>query len=264
MEVISGTTDYYIDIDPDLTDAPLDWVKPLGSGKSIWPAASAIDRNWLKVDLAKDPLYNFFSAPGNVSSTTSKFLWCSHTFTHEILNNNSYADTSNEISFNFNLVSKFFWGLDGKPFWSNRSMVTPGISGIFNGDALKALMDFGVTAAVADSSRPKTLNRDRPMWWPMTTTVAENGYAGFTLIPRQSLNIYFNTTNPTYNTQLYNNIYKTNHTFNYLMEMEVSRNMRTLALLSWQPAMFHQANLRNADLPVVTIGSATGKLGMMQ
>ncbi|KAI9327917.1 hypothetical protein BDR26DRAFT_808650, partial [Obelidium mucronatum] len=258
LERISNSTDYYIDIDPDLTDAPLDWKKPLGSGLTIWPNLTAVDRNWTKANLALDSLYSFFSAPGNLTKTTNKFLWCSHTFTHEILNNNSFSDTINEISFNFQLASDKFWGLDGQTFWSNKSMVTPGISGFFNGDALRGLMDFGITGAVGDSSRPKTLNPHRPMWWPLITTVANNGHDGFTIIPRQSVTIYFNTTNTVCSMD------QTNHTYEYLMAMEVFRNMRTLALLSWAPAMFHQANLRNADLPVVTMGSATGKLGLMQ
>ncbi|KAI9330164.1 hypothetical protein BDR26DRAFT_922582 [Obelidium mucronatum] len=265
MEVFSKTDlKYYVDFDPDLTDAPLDWKKPLKTGKTIWPALSTLETNWNASVLAGDRLYNFFSAPGNLTSVSSKFLWVSHTFTHEILNNNSYSDTMNDIKFNWQLASKKYWGLDGQPYWSNKSLVTPGISGIFNGDALQALTDFGLIACVGDSSRNKTLNSVRKMWWPYTTTVADSNFAGFTVIPRQSVTIYFNTTNTAYNTILYNNIYGTNHSFSYLMGMEVSRNMRTLALLSWEPAMFHQANLRNADLPIVTMGSKTGKLGLMQ
>ncbi|KAI9344677.1 hypothetical protein BDR26DRAFT_857406 [Obelidium mucronatum] len=264
MEYISkqNLANYHIDFDPDLTDTPLNWKKPLGTGKTLWPAG--VNYNWNKTILAKDPIYNFFSAPGNLTSVTSKFLWCSHTFTHEILNNNTYSDTINEISFNFHLASKDLWGLDGQPYWSNKSMVTPGISGIFNGDALKALLDFGITGAVGDSSRPSLWNTERPMYWPMTTTVEKNGYAGFTVVPRQSLNIYFNTTNQEYNTILYNKIYGTTKTFADIMAIEVKRIVRTLLFLSWQPAMFHQANLRNADLPSVTIGGASGKWSLMQ
>ncbi|KAI9344688.1 hypothetical protein BDR26DRAFT_960508 [Obelidium mucronatum] len=148
-------------------------------------------------------------------------------------------------------ASKSYWGLDGQPFWSNKSMVTPGISGIFNSDALRALLDFGITGAVSDSSRPKTQNTVRPFYWPMTTTVANNGYAGFTLIPRQSLNIFYSTSNQEYNTILFNSIYGTTYTFADIMALE--------------PAMFHQANLRNADLPVVLIGgTVSGRYGLMQ
>ncbi|KAI9348008.1 hypothetical protein BDR26DRAFT_834015 [Obelidium mucronatum] len=264
LERFSNTTNWYINIDPDMTDTNLDWVKPLGTGKTLWPNLATINTSWAASVLATDPLYNVFSGPGALTTVTNKFLWLSHTFTHEIFNNNSYSDTTNEITFNFNLASKKYWGLDGQPFWSNRSIVTPGISGIFNGDALRAMYDFGITNCVGDSSRPKTLNTERPLWWPMTTTVANNNFAGFTVIPRQSVAIYFNTTNQAYNTQLYNNIYGTNKTFADVMDAEIKRNLRTLALLSWNPAMFHQANLRNADLPAVTINGVSGKFGLMQ
>ncbi|KAI9344673.1 hypothetical protein BDR26DRAFT_857395 [Obelidium mucronatum] len=253
---------YLIDIDPDLTDTGLDWKKPLGTGKTLWPAKA--NYTWTKANLALDPIYNAFSGPGNLAAVTSKFLWCSHTFTHEIFNNNSYSDTFKEVDFNFHLASKDLWGLDGQPFWSNKSMVTPGISGIFNGDALKALLDFGITGVVGDASRPKTVDPVRPLWWPITTNVADNGYAGMTVVPRQSLNIYFNTTNGPYNAQLYNNIYGTTKTFADILAIEVARNMRTLPMLSWQPAMFHQANLRNADMPNVTINGVSGKFSLMQ
>ncbi|KAJ3012907.1 UNVERIFIED_CONTAM: hypothetical protein HDU68_000966, partial [Siphonaria sp. JEL0065] len=264
LERFANSTDWYIDIDPDLTDTNLDWIKPLGTGQSLWPNLSKVNSSWAASVLATDPLYNMFSAPGALTTVTNKFFWVSHTFTHEIFNNNTYSDVTNEITFNFNLASKKYWGLDGQPFWSNNSIVTPGISGIFNGDALKALSDFGIKGCVGDSSRNKTVDANRPLWWPLTTTVANNNFAGFTVIPRQSLAIYFNATNANYNAQLYNNIYGTKKTFADVLVAEVDRNMRTLAFLSWNPAMFHQANLRNADLPTVTVGSGTGKFGLMQ
>ncbi|KAJ3004809.1 UNVERIFIED_CONTAM: hypothetical protein HDU68_004887 [Siphonaria sp. JEL0065] len=264
LEQFANTTDWYIDIDPDMTDSDLDWKKPLGTGQTLWPDLAKINSSWAASILATDPLYNLFSAPDTLTSITSKFFWVSHTFTHEIFNNNSYSDVINEVTFNLNLADGKYWNLASQSVWSSKSIVTPGISGIFNGDALKALSDSGIKGCVGDSSRPKTLNTDRPLWWPMTTTTANNGFDGFVVIPRQSLAIYFNATNPTYNTQLYNNIYGTTKTFSDVLAAEVARNLRNLALLSWQPAMFHQANLRNADLPVVSVGSGSGKFGVLQ
>ncbi|KAJ3025946.1 UNVERIFIED_CONTAM: hypothetical protein HDU68_006445 [Siphonaria sp. JEL0065] len=88
MEVISNLTantvnsalaaSYYIDIDPDMTDTGLDWQKPNGTGKSIWPSLSKVNATWDKSILALDPLYNFFSAagtggkPGNLTTVSSK------------------------------------------------------------------------------------------------------------------------------------------------------------------------------------------------
>ncbi|KAJ3350009.1 hypothetical protein HDU83_009950 [Entophlyctis luteolus] len=261
LETVSTTTDFALDFDPDLTDTALNWKKPLGTGLSLWPALSTINQNWGTI-LQSDSLYQFVK----MTTIASKFLWVSHTFTHEILNNNSYSDTMNEVTFNFKLASSAYMGLNGKSYWSNKTMVTPGISGLFNGDALRALSDFGIKAAVGDSSRMPTMNALRPMYWPLVTTMNANGFDGFVVIPRQALNIYFNCTNQNYNAVLYNNVYKFNppKTFADIMNAEVQRNMRNLALLSWSPAMFHQANLRNSDLPTVTAGSATGKLGLAQ
>ncbi|KAJ3021468.1 UNVERIFIED_CONTAM: hypothetical protein HDU68_009612 [Siphonaria sp. JEL0065] len=255
---------YYINFDPNLTNAPMTWMKPLATGRTLWPNLANVDMKWAAAALAQDPLYNFFSAPGSLSSVSSKFLWVSHTFTHELLNNNSYSDTINEVTFNFNLASSKYWGLVGQPFWSNRSIVTPSISGFLNGDALHALDDFGIKAGVGDSSRPNTMNPMHPLWWPLTTTVANNGFDGFTIIPRQVLNIFYESTNQNFNTQTYNSRNQTNYTFSDIMALEVKRNVHALALLSWQPAMFHQANARNADMPVVSFGTVSGKWSLLQ
>ncbi|KAJ3343841.1 hypothetical protein HDU83_005446 [Entophlyctis luteolus] len=267
LRVISNSTySYFLNFTPSLTDTPLNWVKPLGTGMTLWPNISTLDLNWTK-SLGLDPLYQYLS-PENAQTTTSKFLWISHTFTHEILNNNSYSDTLTEMNMNFRMASSNFLDLVGKQYWSNNTLVTPGISGLFNGDALRALYDFGVKGAVGDSSRPPTLNSNRPLYWPMTTTAAANGFDGFTVVPRQSLNIYFNCTNQNYNTMLYNGLNPNAGTvdFAYIMNTEVKRNVRLLALLSWNPVMFHQSNLRNADMPAVSAGTAVGaqKLGLAQ
>ncbi|KAJ3127883.1 hypothetical protein HK100_009487 [Physocladia obscura] len=264
MEIISTTVDYTLDFDPDLTDTALNWKKPLGTGLTLWPALNTLNTTWGPA-LSADRLYSFF-AGSNISTTANKFLWTSHTFTHEILNNNSYSDTINELTFNFRLASKEYLNWDGQEFWNNKTMITPGISGLFNGDALRALSDFGIKSAVGDSSRPQTMNADRPLYWPLYTTMEANGFDGFIILPRQVLNIYFNCTNQEYDAVLYNAIYKLTPPVNfyYILNAEVQRNMRTLALLSWQPVMFHQGNLRNADLPIVSFGSKTGKLGLAQ
>ncbi|KAJ3192166.1 hypothetical protein HK101_006946 [Irineochytrium annulatum] len=262
LELASGTTDYFVDFDPDTTDTPLDWVKPLGTGYTLWPVKR--DENWNAATLiAADKLLAYMRQP----AVASQFFWCSHTFTHEILNNNSYSDTINELSHNYRMAGAAFANVAGTSYWSNFSMVTPGISGLFNGDALRALVDFGITAAVGDSSRPKTFDATAPYWWPLSTTMANNNFDGFTIVPRQVLNIYFNVTNPNYLVTLYNNIYPgVNANYQYIMNAEVARVSRIVMALSWNPYMFHQANLRNADMPLVPVPGTTktAKLGLTQ
>ncbi|KAI8849411.1 hypothetical protein BC829DRAFT_416857 [Chytridium lagenaria] len=240
-------TAHLIDFNPDLTDAPLDWKKPLGTGISLWSNPPP-NRNAYINDLSADPLFSYFK---NSPSNTQAFFWNSHTFTHEILNNNTYQDTINELTFNYHMAQQI--GLTNYPnIWSNESMVTPGISGFFNGDALKALMDFGIKAAVGDSSRPKTLNSSNPVFWPMITTVEANGYAGFIGIPRSATNIYFN---------LQRDLQPGNpgqFSFDFLVKSDVDRVTRLLVGLSWMPYMFHQANLRTADaVPLLNPGTGT-------
>ncbi|KAJ3189692.1 hypothetical protein HK101_008751 [Irineochytrium annulatum] len=265
LEMSADHTDYFLDIDVDLTDTPLDWVKPPGTGYNLWPQPiSKLDQNWDANTLMQyDPLLAHLRTP----AIRDQFYWCSHTFTHEILNNNSYADTIDEVTFNYKMGGPSYANVIGQPNWSNISMVTPGISGLFNADALRALWDFGIIAAVGDSSRPKTYDANMPYWWPLITTVANNGFDGFTIVPRQVLNIYFNVTNPNYLVTLYNQIYPTAHAdFAYIMNAEVERVSRILMALSWNPYMFHQANLRNADMPLVPIPGTTrtARLGLCQ
>ncbi|KAJ3205308.1 hypothetical protein HDU67_008926, partial [Dinochytrium kinnereticum] len=258
MEFISARfPNYYINIDPDLTDAPLDWVKPPGTGMTVWPVNPF--RDWLPTALNTDPLFRYFAN----STRVNQFFWCSHTFTHQLLNNNSYSDTVNEIQFNNQFASSRYLNIPSSAYSPN-SMVTTGISGLFNVDAMRGLVDNGVRAAVGDSSRPRTMNSENPFWWPMITNVERNGFDGFVVVPRQALNVYFNTTNTWYNTVLFNEIYFTilkqiprPYTAEEIMQAESDRISRLL---------FHQANLRNADLPLTLIPGTqtTARLGLTQ
>ncbi|KAJ3101949.1 hypothetical protein HDU97_000925 [Phlyctochytrium planicorne] len=262
--------------DTSITDAPLDWVKPLGTGYTIWPNDSAVVQpsEWDVSILSKDPLFNYFA---NNEEHIKLFYWTSHTFTHEILNNNSYVDTTKEMFFTLKMGDVL--GFSKYPdLWSPHSIVTPGISGIFNGDALKAMMDSGVTAAVGDSSRNKTLNTENPIWWPMITTVANNGHDGFIVVPRIATNVFFNCTNREYNSKLFNTIQKTNMQWEDIVKADIDRAQLSMLSLSWRPYtpkiltlfgfQFHQANLRTADIPPVafknTLPPRTAQLSLVQ
>ncbi|KAJ3110080.1 hypothetical protein HDU96_006924 [Phlyctochytrium bullatum] len=254
---------HFIDVDPDLSDAPTDWFKPLGTGVTAWPANPF--RLWTQTALNNDPLYRFFAR----TAQRLEFFWCSHTFTHQSLNNNSFSDASREIEFNQQMASATYLGLDNTNVWSRKSMVTPKISGFFNGDALRALVSRGVIAGVGDSSRPKVQNDTNAFWWPMITSVAKNGFDGFIVVPRQSLNIFFNTTNVPYNTALFNEIYfdrlkqiPRRFTEEEIFTAESDRISRLLMSLSWQP----YTNLRNADLPPVPVPGTnfSARLGLLQ
>ncbi|KAJ3201873.1 hypothetical protein HDU67_001008, partial [Dinochytrium kinnereticum] len=83
LATVRNITDYTIKLllPPSTTDAPLDWVKPLGTGYTLWPSADAIaaPSTWNVEVLKRDPLFNHFY---NNPDRLSHFFWSSHSFTH--------------------------------------------------------------------------------------------------------------------------------------------------------------------------------------
>jgi hypothetical protein len=169
--------------DPIGPSQNLEWLKPLGTGVNMWiPNAAYI---WPLSCILMDPLAQFFQTTSNRDS----FAWISHTFTHEDLENATYYDTNLQMAFNYQHAKLL--GLANAKYWSNSTFIPPGITGMHNGDALKAFMDNGIVAGVGDSTRPALLNPNNTHW-PLITTVAGNGYAGYTIIPRWATRIYYN------------------------------------------------------------------------
>jgi len=72
----------------------LEWVKPLGTGVDAWPAGQQYV--WSSQCTLFDPLAVYFQN----TSKRDAFGWVSHTFTHEDLDNATYADAFKEITFN--------------------------------------------------------------------------------------------------------------------------------------------------------------------
>lgn len=159
-----------------------EWLKPVGTGVSMWPN---ISYTWSQECILSDPLASFFQTTSNRDAVA----WVSHTFTHETLENATYFDTNLEMS--FNLLHAELLGLTSAAQWSNKTFIPPSISGMHNGDALKAFMDNGVMGGVGDSTRPALLNPNNSHW-PLITTVEGNGYAGYTIIPRWATRVYYN------------------------------------------------------------------------
>lgn len=137
----------------------------------------------------------------------------SHTFTHESENAATYSDVYKEISWNQAWLDMV--GISGAKWWSGRGLIPPAITGVHNGDALKAWADCGIKNGVGDNTRSVLLNqvlgilfshriRSRSHadgekvneHWPLMTTVAANGYDGIQLTPRWATNIYYNVIFP--------------------------------------------------------------------
>jgi len=169
--------------DPISPSQNAEWIKPLGTGVNMWPANAQYV--WSKACILLDPLAEFFQTAANRDA----IAWITHTFTHEDLENSTYYDTNLEISFNYKHA--VLLGISNAKMWSNSSLIPPSISGMHNGDALQAFVDNGIRAGVGDSTRPALLNPNNTHW-PLITTVAENGFAGFTIIPRWATRVYYN------------------------------------------------------------------------
>jgi hypothetical protein len=82
-------------------------------------------------------------------------------------------------------------GIAGANRFSPKGLVPPAITGLHNGDAIRAWIAAGIVNVVGDNTRPVLRNQQNEMW-PLMSTVASNGYAGVQITPRWATNIYYN------------------------------------------------------------------------
>jgi hypothetical protein len=132
-------------------DTPLEFQKPLGTGTNLWPTSPS-SYVWSHECTSADALAAWFMVPENRDA----FAHISHTFTHEGLNNATYSDTNKEITFNIAWLNQT--GISSGNKFSPHGLIPPAITGLHNGDAIKALMDNGIKYVVGDSSRPPLLS----------------------------------------------------------------------------------------------------------
>lgn len=152
LQGTNGTCDPNIPIRyTELTAPPLEFQKVLGTGTNIWPTTPT-SYNWTKACIQQDPIGAWFMKAANRDA----FLHVSHTFSHENLNNATYSDVNKEMKFNIAWLSQT--GISAGRF-SKNSLIPPAITGLHNGDAIKAFLDNGITTVVGDSSRPPLLNQ---------------------------------------------------------------------------------------------------------
>jgi hypothetical protein len=84
------------------------------------------------------------------------FAHISHTFTHEDQDNSTYFDVYREIAWNQAWLKNV--GISSATKWSGTGIIPPAITGLHNGDALRAWSDLGITHVVGDNTRPVLLN----------------------------------------------------------------------------------------------------------
>ncbi|KAJ3278102.1 hypothetical protein HK104_002648 [Borealophlyctis nickersoniae] len=250
------------------------WMHPPGTGPSNWPQDLTGLKNYNHTWLSKEPLYKYLLG---TTTMMKEFFWCSHTYTHETLDNCSRTDVDNELSYNIFFAQQS--GLYDSAYFSKSAMVTPSISGLHNSDALNSLVAHGIKYVTGDTSRPDCTNTTYP-YLPWVSTKAVSNYDGFIAIPRQPTVIYYLVTTPGENLKVYNDFYRNqsqatgqawvDKTFDYIVDVDTSRAVSLFMSLRQDPYMFHQgvigikANLRNADQPVITLNGVSGRFGLLQ
>ncbi|KAJ3042283.1 hypothetical protein HDV00_007650 [Rhizophlyctis rosea] len=248
----------------EYTEPPNDFIMPMGKGGTNWPTSSttlATLKAYTRTDLAKDPLWSYYFGS---SVVRSQYWWTSHTYTHENFSNCSKYDVQNELQYNINFAS--ISGLLNTAQWSGKSMITPQISGLHNGEALSTMASLGITSAPGDTSRADCTNTSYP-YSPWVSTMASSNYAGFVVPARQPTVIYYFSTTPNEDTAVYNTYYNATQgfkTWDYIMDTESDRVLALLMALRQDGYMFHQANLRAADLPVLTMNGRTFRMSLIQ
>ncbi|KAL4870855.1 hypothetical protein BDV12DRAFT_45136 [Aspergillus spectabilis] len=249
-DTCSGGAIYY-DVPPD---TPAEWKKPLGTGESRWPTAPT-SFTWTTTCLNADPLLIWFQEHLN------EYAHLSHTFTHLEQNNATYADINKEISFNQAWLERI--GFTAANYFTSNGIIPPAITGLHNGDALRAWWDNGITNCVGDNTRPALLNTQNAMW-PYFTNDASDGFVGIQVNPRWSTRIYYNCYSPACTTQEWIDTSAGAGTFNDLLAVERTETIRHFFALSRDGYMFHQANLRNADVDPITVNGETGQFSIFQ
>ncbi len=180
----------------------------------------------------------------------NEFNWVSHTYTHKDLNRISYSDAMYQLSENAKFAKTLMAGFEHR--FSPHSMVTPHISGLFNGDALRAMKSNGIYHIVNDTSVSKQLGpHPHTAYWSSSRV---NGEDGVLIMPRYPTDIYFETSLPGELTEKYHDMRSgpfgiggKHYSLDDVMREESERVLYNI--LNYQAAayMFHQANMRTFE-----------------
>jgi hypothetical protein len=129
---------------------PLEFQKIPGTGTNLWPTTPE-SYEWSLECVSKDTLGAWFMVPTNRDA----FAHLSHTFTHENMDNATFSDAEKEIQFNVAWLNQT--GISNGKFSPN-GIIPPAITGLHNGDVIRAWLKNGIKHVVGDNSRPLLLN----------------------------------------------------------------------------------------------------------
>ncbi|OUM59544.1 hypothetical protein PIROE2DRAFT_14877 [Piromyces sp. E2] len=245
----------------DPQEMPYNYTKPLGEVVTHrWP--QQFDSDWDDQILQnEDPLYKYFKDPNHQDD----FYWLTHTFSHMKLDVASYYDSFQEIKVNIKMSDEPYLGMYNRPCFSKHSIVTPEISGLHNGDNLKAFTENQVYYAVGDTSRVDLSPAN--FYFPYITNMTQSNFDGFVVFPRQPPQIYWFCSTIEENMSFYYERYPqlTNVNWEMHLDNEAVLHVKNFLKLRHDPYMFHEGNLRNEDFPETVVGGKVkGKFGMMQ
>jgi hypothetical protein len=243
---------------PDQIDTPLEFMKPIGTGVNLWPS-TPVTYPYTTKCTNLDALKTWWAKSSNLNA----FAHVSHTFTHEDQDNATYFDVFQEMTWNQAWLKQV--GIAAATRYSPLGLIPPAITGLHNGDAIRAWIASGVTHVVGDNTRPVLLNTVNEMW-PLMSTVASNGYAGVQITPRWATNIYYNCQLPacTVLEWINTNTPQPSGDWYDLLAVEKATNTRHLLGLHHDPFMFHQANLNYVTAGNTIINGVSSKLSMFQ
>lgn len=209
----------------DQAATELEFKKPLGTGKDLWPPTPT-KYVWSLACAQLDALEKWWVA--NMNS----FMHLSHTFTHLSLNNATFADVNKEITFNQQWFAQL--GLDKATYFSSNGLVPPAITGLHNGDAIRAWLTNGIKNVVGDNTRP-VLRNPTSTYWPLISNSNDNGYDGLVIMPRWSTTIFYNCDKPACTTQEWIDTSGGAGSFTDLLTQAKLDNTRYLFGLHWDP-----------------------------
>ncbi|KAI8465146.1 MAG: hypothetical protein J3K34DRAFT_525626 [Monoraphidium minutum] len=226
------------------------WEKPLGSFGVGLAAGAPADWDGAAL-LARDDLYRLVKGSPEVKDA---FHWTGHMFSHQarllgVLDNVTYEGVTKLVTYNQIMAAKEHLDIADRPTYTRKVVVPPEVSGLCNGDALRAMWDSGIRAAIGDNTwthmlHPGTAYRMR------RTTTADNGFDGMGILPRWSSALYFDCSTPEELAGVQSRMYPPPPGAAAATAAEiVAADARRAVLQGLMPLrmdgfMFHQANMR--------------------
>jgi Polysaccharide deacetylase len=169
----------------------------------------------------------------------SQFFYVSHTFDHHRLDSATYAQMTQELTSNDDLMQKNAFG----PY-DRTSLVTPDISGLANAQILQAAVDWGIQRVVCDATVASCRG-------PAPNTGLPNPVVpAMFMIPRLATNLYANVATPDQWVAGYNAIKGTSggaSSIDQILDRESNTLLAHLLAGDINPVMFHQTNLHAYD-----------------